>query len=36
MKYDYMTMIEGLGGTTKNLAAVSTVPAAPDTAVYPQ
>ncbi len=36
MKYDYMTMIKGLGGTTKNLEAVSTVSAAPDTAVYPQ
>lgn len=36
MKYDYMTMIKGLGGTTKHLEAVSTLPAAPDTAVYPQ
>ncbi|MDP2014201.1 MAG: metal ABC transporter substrate-binding protein, partial [Actinomycetota bacterium] len=36
MKYDYMTMIKGLGGTTANLAAVSTTPTAPDTAVYPQ
>jgi len=36
MKYDYMTMINGLGGTTKHLAAVDTTPTAPDTAVYPQ
>ncbi|MDO8732220.1 MAG: metal ABC transporter substrate-binding protein [Actinomycetota bacterium] len=36
MKYDYMTMIKGLGGTTTNLDALNTVPSTPDTAVYPQ
>ncbi len=36
MKYDYMTMIKGLGGTTRNLDAVSSAPTAPDTAIYPQ
>lgn len=36
MKYDYMTMINGLGGTTKHLAAVDTTPTTTDTAVYPQ
>ena len=36
MKYDYMTMIKGLGGTTRNLEAVSTAPSAADTAIYPQ
>jgi len=36
MKYDYMTMIKGLGGTTKNLEAVSTVAKTPDMATYPQ
>jgi len=36
MRYDYMTMIKGLGGTTKHLEAVSTVPKTPDTATYPQ
>lgn len=36
MKEDYITMIKGLGGTTKHLEAVSTRQAAPDTATYPQ
>ncbi|MDO9485209.1 MAG: metal ABC transporter substrate-binding protein [Actinomycetota bacterium] len=36
MKYDYMTMIQGLGGTTNNLAAMNAVPTKADTAVYPQ
>ncbi len=36
MKYDYITMIRGLGGTTKNLDAVSTSTALIDSAKYPQ
>ena len=36
MKYDYITMIKGLGGTTKNLEAVSTATGTADTAKYPQ
>lgn len=36
MKYDYMTMVAGLGGTTTNLAAVDVTPVSTDSAVYPQ
>ena len=36
MKYDYTTMIKGLGGTTTNLDALSVGPTLPDTANYPQ
>lgn len=36
MKYDYITMIQGLGGTTKNLEAVSTASGIKDSAKYPQ
>lgn len=36
MKYDYITMIHGLGGTTKNLEAVSTATGLIDSAKYPQ
>lgn len=35
MKYDYRTMIAGLGGTTTNLDAIVVTPM-PDNAVYPQ
>lgn len=36
MKYNYATMVKGLGGTADNIAAVSTSLATPDTARYPQ
>ncbi len=36
MRYDYVTMIKGLGGTTEKLDAVDTKPAVPDDANYPQ
>ena len=36
MKYNYATMVRGLGGTTTNIDAVTTTLATPDTAVYPQ
>ena len=36
MKYDYITMVKGLGGTTTNLEAVSVKSNVPDKAVYPQ
>jgi len=36
MRYDYATMIRGLGGTTTNLDAINVTPAVPDTATYPQ
>jgi ABC-type Zn uptake system ZnuABC Zn-binding protein ZnuA len=36
MRYDYTTMIKGLGGTTTNLDAVDTTDVAPDKADYPQ
>ncbi len=36
MRYDYMTMIKGLGGTTTNLAGFTVENVAPDTAEYPQ
>jgi ABC-type Zn uptake system ZnuABC Zn-binding protein ZnuA len=36
MRYNYATMIRGLGGTTTNLDATNVIPAVPDTATYPQ
>jgi ABC-type Zn uptake system ZnuABC Zn-binding protein ZnuA len=36
MRYDYRTMVRGLGGTTTNLDAVDVSAPAPDTAEYPQ
>ena len=36
MRYDYVTMIEGLGGTAKRLSQVDTTDVAPDEAEYPQ
>lgn len=36
MRYDYITMIKGLGGTTAHLQKVSLDLGAPDKAVYPQ
>jgi ABC-type Zn uptake system ZnuABC Zn-binding protein ZnuA len=36
MRYDYRTMISGLGGTTKALDALEVRDVAPDTATYPQ
>ncbi len=36
MRYDYVTMITGLGGTTAALDAVDTADVAPDQADYPQ
>lgn len=36
MKYDYITMVKGLGGTTTNLEAVKVTSSVPDKAVYPQ
>ena len=36
MRYNYVTMVKGLGGTTKNLEAVSVVSSVPDNAIYPQ
>ena len=36
MKYDYTTMVRGLGGTTASLDAVSVATSVPDRAVYPQ
>jgi ABC-type Zn uptake system ZnuABC Zn-binding protein ZnuA len=36
MRYDYVTMLKGLGGTTPRLAAVDTTPVVPDRANYPQ
>jgi ABC-type Zn uptake system ZnuABC Zn-binding protein ZnuA len=36
MRYDYVTMIEGLGGTAKSLAALDVSDVAPDRASYPQ
>jgi ABC-type Zn uptake system ZnuABC Zn-binding protein ZnuA len=36
MRYDYVTMIKGLGGTTKALDALDVADVAPDRAVYPQ
>ena len=36
MQYDYITMIEGLGGTAENLQALTVENVAPDEAVYPQ
>jgi len=36
MRYDYVTMINGLGGEATELAALDTAPAVPDEASYPQ
>jgi ABC-type Zn uptake system ZnuABC Zn-binding protein ZnuA len=36
MRYDYVTMIKGLGGTPTRLAALDTTPAVTDRASYPQ
>jgi ABC-type Zn uptake system ZnuABC Zn-binding protein ZnuA len=36
MRYNYVTMIEGLGGQAPRLEALDTAPAVPDTANYPQ
>jgi manganese/iron transport system substrate-binding protein len=36
MRYDYVTMIKGLGGTPTKLAALDTARAVPDRADYPQ
>ncbi|HEX8498559.1 MAG TPA: metal ABC transporter substrate-binding protein [Actinomycetales bacterium] len=36
MRYDYVTMIKGLGGTASNLEALDTSDVAPDKADYPQ
>lgn len=36
MRYDYVTMIEGLGGTAERLAALDVGDVAPDRASYPQ
>mgnify|MGYP000179124742 CR=1 FL=1 len=36
MKYNYITMINGLGGTTTNLQSVDITPTVKDSAVYPQ
>lgn len=36
MRYDYVTMIKGLGGQATNLAAVDTTSSVPDNATYPQ
>ncbi len=36
MRYDYVTMIEGLGGTADKLSTVDTTDVAPDEAEYPQ
>jgi ABC-type Zn uptake system ZnuABC Zn-binding protein ZnuA len=36
MRYDYVTMIKGLGGSPATLQALSTNPAVPDAANYPQ
>jgi ABC-type Zn uptake system ZnuABC Zn-binding protein ZnuA len=36
MRYDYATMIEGLGGNPATLRALDTTSAVPDKAVYPQ
>jgi len=36
MRYDYVTMINGLGGRATELATLDTAPAVPDEATYPQ
>ncbi|HVQ87402.1 MAG TPA: metal ABC transporter substrate-binding protein [Actinomycetes bacterium] len=36
MRYDYVTMVEGLGGTATKLSALDTSDVAPDQAEYPQ
>jgi ABC-type Zn uptake system ZnuABC Zn-binding protein ZnuA len=36
MKYDYATMVRGLGGDPSHIEAIDTTPTVPDSAVYPQ
>ena len=36
MRYNYVTMIEGLGGSAPELTALDTAPTVPDEATYPQ
>jgi hypothetical protein len=36
MRYDYVTMIKGLGGTAPTLEALDVADIAPDSADYPQ
>jgi ABC-type Zn uptake system ZnuABC Zn-binding protein ZnuA len=36
MRYDYVTMVKGLGGTTERLDALDMTPSVTDTAEYPQ
>ena len=36
MRYNYVTMITGLGGEAPELSALDVTPAVPDTATYPQ
>ncbi len=36
MRFDYVTMIESLGGQAPALKALDTAPAVPDSADYPQ
>jgi hypothetical protein len=36
MRYDYVTMVEGLGGTATQLRKLDTSNVAPDEAEYPQ
>ena len=36
MRYNYVTMIEGLGGTARQLASLDVADVAPDEATYPQ
>lgn len=36
MRYDYVTMVKGLGGTPTRLTALDAAPAVPDRASYPQ
>jgi ABC-type Zn uptake system ZnuABC Zn-binding protein ZnuA len=36
MRYDYVTMVKGLGGSPTALSALTTAPAVPDRAGYPQ
>jgi hypothetical protein len=36
MRFNYVTMIEALGGTAENLKALDVSDVGPDSAVYPQ
>jgi hypothetical protein len=36
MRYNFVTMVEGLGGSAERLAALDTSDVAPDRADYPQ